>query len=125
MCIRDRYIGDLSQFRIIDVKAVLENFRYPFQDFTIRFQILDELCPWNNGFFTLSSEDRDITVTFSESLEVPVDVKIDIRYLAQMLAGFRTVKDLSDFGFISVDNEKIEILQNLFPLTNNYLHDFF
>ncbi len=123
--IKTRYVGDLSQLRIIDVKAVLENLRYTLQDFTIRFQILDELCPWNNGFFTLSSEDRDITVTFSESLEVPVDVKIDIRYLAQMLAGFRTVKDLSDFGFISVDNEKIEILQNLFPLTNNYLHDFF
>jgi len=123
--IKTRYIGDLSQLRIIDVKAVLENIKYPLQDFTIRFQIFDDLCPWNNGFFTLRSEDKDITITFSESLEMSVDVKIDIKYFAQLLAGFRTVKDLSDFGFIFVDNEKIEILQNLFPLTNNYLHDFF
>ena len=56
---------------------------------------------------------------------MPVDVKIDVSYLAQLLAGFRKVKDLIEFGFISVDNKKLEILQNLFPLANNYLHDFF
>ena len=123
--IKSRYIRDESQIRIIDVKAVLENLRYPLQDFKIRFQIFDEICPWNNGFFTLTSEEKKINVTFSESLEMPVDVKIDVSYLAQLLAGFRKVKDLIEFGFISVDNKKLEILQNLFPLANNYLHDFF
>jgi len=75
--IKSRDISDLSQLRIIDVKAVLENLKYPLQDFTIRFQIFDELCPWNNGFFTLTSEENEINVIFSESLEMPVDVKID------------------------------------------------
>jgi len=123
--INSRYIVDNSLLRIIDVKTVLENLKYPLDNFSITFHIIDEFCPWNNGFFTLTSEEKEINVTFNESLEKSIDIKIDISYLAQLLAGFRKVKDLLEFGFISVNNTKIEILQDLFPLTNNYLHDFF
>jgi predicted acetyltransferase len=111
--------------RIIDVKTVLENLEYLIDNFSLTFHITDEFCPWNKGFFTLTSKEKKIHVAYNESSEKSVDVEIDIGYLAQLLAGFRTVKDLLEFDFISVSEGKIELLQDLFPLTNNYLHDFF
>ncbi|MHA2181839.1 MAG: GNAT family N-acetyltransferase [Promethearchaeota archaeon] len=123
--IKSRHIFDNSLLRIIDVKTVLENLDYPLDDFSISFHISDKFCPWNNGFFTLTSKSKEIHVEYNESSEKAVDIKINIDYLAQLLAGFRTAKDLLDFGFISVSDNKIGLLQDLFPLTNNYLHDFF
>ena len=123
--IKSRYVFDNSLLRIIDVKTVLENLNYPLNIFSIKFQISDEFCPWNNGIFTLTSEEKKINVTYDESLQQSPDVETDINHLAQLLAGFRTVKDLLEFGFISVNKDKIGILQDLFPLTNNYFHDFF
>jgi len=123
--IKSRYITDNSLLRIIDVKNVLENLKYPCDNFSIIFHINDTYCPWNNGFFTLTSKGKEINVEFKESSEVSADIEIDIGYFAQLVAGFRTVRDLLEFGFISVNHEKLEILQKLFPKTNNYLHDFF
>ncbi len=123
--IERRNIGDNSQLRIIDVKTVLENLKYPIDNFSITFQIKDEFCPWNDGFFTVESKEKKIKVEFHNSLEKKADIEIDISYLAQILAGFRTIKDLLDFGFIAVNHEKFELLQDLFPLANNYFHDFF
>ncbi|MCK4285610.1 MAG: GNAT family N-acetyltransferase [Candidatus Lokiarchaeota archaeon] len=123
--IKSRYIFDNSLLRIIDVKTVLENLKYPLDNFSIIFHITDEFCPWNKGFFTLTSEEKKISVEFHNSSEKKADVEIDVSYLAQILAGFRTISDLLDFGFVSVNQEKIGLLQDLFPLTNNYFHDFF
>jgi len=123
--IERRNIGDNSQLRIIDAKTVLENLKYPLDNFSITFHIKDEFCPWNDGFFTLTSEEKEINIEFHNSSENEADIEIDISYLAQILAGFRTIKDLLDFGFIAVNHEKFELLQDLFPLSNNYFHDFF
>ncbi len=123
--IKTRYIVDNSQLRIIDLKAVLENLKYPFDNFYIIFHTKDDFCPWNEGFFTLTSKEEQINVEYHKSSENSADIELDISYLAQLLAGFRTVNDLLEFGFVSVNPEKLELLQALFPLTNNYFHDFF
>lgn len=120
-----RRIGDNSLLRIIDVKTVLENLEYLLSDFSISIHIDDEFCPWNNGLFTLTSKGKEIKVEFNELSEESADFKIDIGYFAQLVAGFRTVRDLLEFGFISVSHEKLELLEKLFPKTNNYLHNFF
>jgi len=123
--IKSRYITDNSLLRIIDVKNVLENLKYPCDNFSIIFHINDTYCPWNNGFFTLTSKGKEINIEFKESSELSADIEIDIGYFAQLVAGFRTVRDLLEFGFTSVNHEKLELLQKLFPKTNNYFHDFF
>ena len=123
--IKSRRVMDNSLLRIIDAKTVLGNLKYSPDTFSITFHIHDEFCPWNNGFFTLTSEEKEINVEFHNSSEKKADIEIDISYLAQILAGFRTIKDLLDFGFIAVNHEKFELLQDLFPLANNYFHDFF
>ncbi len=123
--ILERKIEDNSLLRIIDVKSVLENLEYFLEDFSILFHIQDEFCTWNNGFFTLSSNEKEVNVEFSDSSEKFVDLKIDISYLAQILVGYRTVKDLLDFGFVSINNEKFDLLNKIFPRTNNFFRDFF
>jgi predicted acetyltransferase len=123
--IKNIYVFDNSLLRIIDVKTVLENLKYHRDEFSVVFHVKDKFCPWNNGFFTLTSEEKKINVKFEELLEKKGDVEIEIKYLAQLLAGFRTISDLLEFSFITVNKEKIELLQELFPLTNNYFHEYF
>ncbi|MFX0106439.1 MAG: enhanced intracellular survival protein Eis [Candidatus Hodarchaeota archaeon] len=123
--ILERKIVGNSLLRIINVETVLKNLKYPLNTFSILFHIYDKFCPWNNGFFNLTSKDEIVNVEFKETSEESADIEIDISYLAQLLAGFRTVKDLLEFGFISINHEKFQVLQNLFPKTKNYFNDFF
>ncbi len=123
--ILDRKIVSNSLLRIINVKTVLENLKYSLNDFSILIHVHDKLCPWNNGFFNINSKDEIITVESKEETSSSADIEIDISYLAQLLAGYRTVKELLEFGFISINHENFEVLQNLFPKTNNYFNDFF
>ncbi|MFX1418835.1 MAG: enhanced intracellular survival protein Eis [Promethearchaeota archaeon] len=123
--ILEREIVGNSLLRIINVGTVLKNLEYPLDDFSIIFHIHDKFCSWNNGFFELTSKNREINIEFKEKSEKSADIDINISYLAQLLAGFRTVKELLEFSFISINQEKLEILQNLFPKMNNYFNDFF
>ncbi|MFX1455419.1 MAG: enhanced intracellular survival protein Eis [Promethearchaeota archaeon] len=123
--IKERYIGSNSMLRIINIKTVLENLRYCKDNFSILINIHDEFCPWNDGYFTLSSNDKKIEVKYEETSKKDVDLEIDIGYFSQLVAGFRTIKNLLEFDFIYVNKNKIELLQELFPLTNNYFRDFF
>ncbi|MFX1346785.1 MAG: enhanced intracellular survival protein Eis [Promethearchaeota archaeon] len=120
-----RSIRANSLLRIIDVKAVLENLEYPLTDFSITFQIEDEFCSWNNGYFTLTSKEKEIKVDVNNFSKKSADIEIDIGHFSQLLAGFRTVGELFELGFITVNHEKLELLEKLFPKTNNYFHDFF
>ncbi len=123
--IKERKIEDNSMLRIIGVKSVLENLKYPIADFSVLFQIQDDYCPWNNGFFTLSSKEKEVNVEFSDSSEKSVDLKINIGHLAQILVGYRTIQDLLDFGFISMNIDQIDLLDKIFPKTNSFFRDFF
>jgi predicted acetyltransferase len=111
--------------RIIDVKTVLENLTYSINDFSISFEMHDEICPWNNGVFTLTSKNDKIKVEYDEKSEISVDIEIDIGYFAQLIVGFRTVKELLDFNFVSINHEHFELLQKLFPRSNNYFCEYF
>jgi predicted acetyltransferase len=120
-----RSIRANSLLRIIDLKAVLENLEYPLSDFSVSFHIDDEFCPWNNGFFTLTSKEKETKVDLNDISKDSVDIEIDIGHFAQLVAGFRTVGDLLEFDFITVNHKKLELLEKLFPKANNYFHDFF
>ncbi|MHA2397450.1 MAG: GNAT family N-acetyltransferase [Promethearchaeota archaeon] len=123
--IKRRLIFDNSLLRVINVKTVLENLKYPLDNFSVSFRIHDKFCPWNNGMFNLTSEDKKVKVEFDETSRDSADIEIDISYFAQLASGFRTVKDLLEFDFITIDQEKVELLNDLFPKTNNYFRDFF
>lgn len=122
---KTRNIMDNSLLRIINIKSVLEKLQYPVENFTISFHIHDKFCPWNDGYFTLNSNEKIVEVEFVESSANIADIEVDIGYFAQLVAGFRTVEELLEFGFISINQDKFALLNNLFPKTKNFLHDFF
>ncbi|MFW9830153.1 MAG: enhanced intracellular survival protein Eis [Candidatus Thorarchaeota archaeon] len=121
----NRNILGNSMLRVINVKTILENIEYPIPNFTLTLQIHDRFCPWNNRFFILTSKEKNITVDYLNNSEDTIDIEIDIGYFSQLVAGFRTVKDLLEFGFIRVNDKKLDLLQDLFPKTNNFMHNFF
>ncbi|KKK44041.1 MAG: hypothetical protein Lokiarch_21590, partial [Candidatus Lokiarchaeum sp. GC14_75] len=114
-----------SLLRIIDVKSVLIGLKYPVDDFNIIIQIHDKFCNWNNGLFKLTSKNKIINVEFQNSAIGFIDLETDITYFAQLIVGYRTIKELLEFGFISINQEKLELLQKIFPKTNNnFIDDF-
>ena len=123
--ILERKTIDNSLLRIIDAKTVLENLTYPIDEFSISIEIHDEFCPWNNGVFTLTSKNKIIRVEFNEKSEISADIEIDIGYFAQLVAGFKTINELLDFDFVSINHEHLELWQKLFPRSNNFLSEYF
>ena len=123
--ILERKTIDNSLLRIIDVKSVLENLTYSIDEFSISIEIHDEFCPWNNGIFTLTSKNKIIRVEFNEKSEISADIEIDISYFAQLVAGFKTINDLLDFDFVSINYEHLGLLQKIFPRSNNFLSEYF
>jgi predicted acetyltransferase len=114
-----------SQLRIVNVKTVLETINYPINNFSLKIRIRDEQCPWNNGDFDLSSENGTVKVVYGEESDGIADLESDIGHFSQLLAGFRTINNLLEFNFIKINIDKKELLQMLFPLTNNYFREFF
>ncbi len=120
-----RTIVSNSQLRIINVKTVLEALDYPIKDFMLKIRIHDEQCPWNDGDFNFSSENRRIKVVFGEKTNEKPNIESDIGHFSQVLAGFKSINDLLEFNYIKINIDKKELLQMLFPITNNYFRDFF
>ena len=114
-----------SLLRIIDVKKMLENLDYPINNFSISIRVQDKDCPWNNGDFQLDLKNGVISVNFEENKGGSVDLEINIGHLAQLLVGFRSVKDLLEFDLVTIKKEKYELLQKIFPKANNFFRDFF
>lgn len=123
--ILERKTIDNSLLRIIDAKTVLENLNYPIDEFSISIEIHDEFCPWNNGVFTLTSRNKVIRVEFNEKSEISADFEIDISYFAQLVSGFKTINELLNFDFVSINHEHLGLLQKLFPRSNNFLSEYF
>ena len=113
-----------SMLRIIDLKTVLEGLGLMNDDFNLAFKVNDAMCPWNNTIFQLNSADDKLIIT-SKVDNKNLDFEIDILYLNQLIAGYRTVHELSELGRIKLHSNCIEILDKIFPRTNNYFHDFF
>jgi predicted acetyltransferase len=122
--IKERKIVGNSLLRIINVKFVLENLEYSLDNFSISLHIHDKYCPWNDGIFIVKSKSKSIEVEFKEP-SLSADIELDIGHFSQLAAGFRTVRDLLELNFISIKKNKLEILERLFPRTNNFLYDFF
>ncbi|MFX0138252.1 MAG: enhanced intracellular survival protein Eis [Candidatus Hodarchaeota archaeon] len=120
---RETYVNSL--LRIVDVKKVLENLDYPINNFNLSIRIHDKQCPWNNGDFLLDLKNGEVGVKFVENKGGMVDLEINIGHLAQLLVGFRTIKDLLEFDLVTIKKDKYELLQKIFPKANNFFRDFF
>ena len=114
-----------AMVRIVDVQQALESF--PVDEKLkgrVTLKVDDSFLPWNKGNFTLEIEEGQIEVSPGESSDA--DAQIDINSLAQMYTGYLkppTAIKLDRLRVIS--QEKLDLLNNLFPLYRTYLKDYF
>ena len=120
-----REIHTNSMLKIIDVKTILKSLNYSISDFSISIRVHDKDCPWNNSNFLLTSDNKIINVKVEKNKEEPIDLEIDISHFAQLLVGFRTIDDLLEYNFVTINKKKLELIKKLFPFTSSNFSDFF
>jgi len=114
-----------AMVRIVDVQQALENF--PVDESlkgSVTLNVDDSFLPWNEGNFTLEIEGGKIEVKKGGTSEA--DAQININSLAQMYTGYLKPPTAIKLGRLNViSQEKLDLLNNLFPLYRTYLKDYF
>lgn len=90
-------------------------------DATATINVSDAQAPWNNGIWTLSGVDGELTVT--EGGTAGGDVSI--AGLSAMLFSGLDPRTLPHRGWGAVNDETAEALQMLFPAVTPHLHELF
>ncbi|MFX0117494.1 MAG: enhanced intracellular survival protein Eis [Candidatus Hodarchaeota archaeon] len=110
-----------SMARIIDVESVLRAFDY-LKSCNLILKIQDNQCPWNNKAFTFDVESGQLIL---EETSKAADVTLDIGALTQMIAGYRNASRLYESWEIDCSSNMLSVLDQLFPVQNNFIRDFF
>ena len=112
-----------SMLRIVDVRRLLEGLTYPPIIDSVEFRILDDMCNWNEGPWQLRIENikgRLLQISTSTS-----DVILDIKGLAQLVAGYKTTDELKEQALVKGDAIEISKFDSIFPKNPFILRDFF
>ena len=118
-----RVVRPNAMLRVIDVITVLEKIGYPLPNFKVSIQIIDELCPWNNGCFSVSAVRNKVSVKKIKSGKA--DLVLNIEDFSQLVTGFRTIHQLLEFGSATIKPKKEDLIGQLFAPCTNFLRDFF
>lgn len=111
--------------RIIDVSEVLKNICFP-KHIRARFtlKITDELATWNNMTLDISIEDSRAIVQEINNQTSP-DVTSSIGGLSQLVFGRVSAQQLSDSKKLTGSNEIIAALNEIFPICDNFINEYF
>lgn len=97
--------------RIINVEKALEKYTFN-KTGELTIQVEDNMCEWNNGIFTIVIEETASAKVKKQSDSkgegAKVDIKIDVRELAQLMLGFRTLEDLEELEKVEINNEEVK-----------------
>ncbi|HWO95482.1 MAG TPA: GNAT family N-acetyltransferase [Bacillus sp. (in: firmicutes)] len=115
--------------RIVDVPAFLELYPFKKEKHSVFLHLHDEHCPWNNGTYHIING----TVTpflkrkgGSICTHPPKrGLQLDIQTLTTALLGYRSVKQLSQMGKITGDNQEIERFAQIITQKSTNFLDFF
>jgi predicted acetyltransferase len=103
--------------RVIDVIKAVENLPVTGEDI-VTLAISDPECSWNNGVFTIQSENNCLRITKSSSKPV---VKLSIKAFSSLVYGTLSVEELEFQGEITITEDWARhTLQRWFPLLPLY-----
>ena len=98
-------------FRIVDVAGALTSRGYVC-DGSIKLGINDDrLTPWNNGIFELDVKNG---VAEAKKSRAKADIQLSLKTLASLYTGFRSARDLANWGFIVGDEKAVAVADRLF-----------
>ncbi|MHA1744093.1 MAG: GNAT family N-acetyltransferase [Candidatus Heimdallarchaeota archaeon] len=102
-------------FRVVDIKAALQQLRFPPElttEFTLK--VTDPLAPWNEEPIKLQITAGNLAITKVKP-EEEAEVQLDIKAFTQLFVGYRTVKDLLRLQKITIKDELRKPLLQAFP----------
>ncbi len=98
-------------FRIVDATAALAARGY---EGSGRINIginEDRLTPWNNGTFELDVTDGAGEV---KKTSAAADIQLSLKSLASLYTGFRSARDLANWGLLEADAEAVNLAESIF-----------
>ncbi len=98
----NRSVMDQLWMRIVDVEGMLQARGYDVDGEMIIAVDDDEICPWNNGVYQLTIENRQATVV---RVKAEPDMICSIHGLASLASGFARASWLSQLGRVKVSDE--------------------
>ena len=109
--------------RIVDIEQFFEGYRCDPDEppACFRFEIEDELLPWNNGEFTVLFEAGKCKV-LSEKKGHPM--KMSIGTLTTLLLGYKTAEKLYGMDRITASREAVERLDDVLFHSIPYVSDY-
>ena len=116
-------IRPYSMGRIIDVAEFFESYACDPDEppAVFRFDVTDELLPWNNGSFTIRFEHGRCRVTD----EAPdYTMGLSIATLTTLLLGYKTAEKLYVMDRIKAEHSAVEILDDILFHTIPYVSDY-
>ena len=109
--------------RIVDIEQFFKDFRCDPDEppACFRFEIEDELLPWNNGFFTVQFEAGKCKVLKEEKGH---PMKMSIGTLTTLLLGYKTAEKLYGMDRIVASTEAVERLDDVLFHSIPYVSDY-
>ena len=97
--------------RVVDVERALPQRPYGAEG-TLRIEIADETCDWNNGCFELETEGEKSQVERSRGTP---DLSMPVRSLASLLSGHASASQLERAGLLQApETAALELADRLF-----------
>ena len=84
-------------------------------------QIIDPMCPWNEGFWSFARRDGKLEVSKAS----PADCRLTIQGLTALIAGAHDPQDIPLRGWGDPEPELQITMQRMFPRKVPYMHENF
>ncbi|HHP1113683.1 GNAT family N-acetyltransferase [Bacillus cereus group sp. MYBK163-2] len=108
--------------RIVDVEQFLKQYELNWNNVQqeVILHITDSFAPWNNVSVRLANYEIAI-------IEEPMDkgINLDINALSTILLGYKRPLELNELELISGSEEEIRAFENVVPVRNSFIYDFF
>ncbi|SCM95347.1 Uncharacterized protein BWINRASL_02755 [Bacillus mycoides] len=109
--------------RIVDVEQFLNQYEFNWNSAQqeVILQITDSFAPWNN--VTVKLANHEVTIIKEETLHK--GIRLDINALSTIMFGYKRPLELKELELISGSEEEIRVFENLVPVREAFIYDFF
>lgn len=101
-----------SMLRIVDARKILESLDFPECNDSFTVKVNDPFASWNNTPFKITFSNGKATTSEHTG---PVDLETDIGALTQLVVGFNTITHIQQHKRAKVNENKLDLIKNLFP----------
>lgn len=109
--------------RIVDVEQFFKQYELNWNNVQqeLNLHITDSFAPWNNISVRLTN--HEITIIKEETIDK--GIKLDINTLSTIIFGYKRPLELNELELINGSEEEIQAFENIVPVREAFIYDFF